>query len=96
MSDKQALPKKAVPPSVSSRPAHARNNRYTIPLYLAPAAGLTVEEAEQIAVDARIELDEIEWKSPPISYEKEFRRILKHRLAAALNAKRTAPNEQQT
>lgn len=56
---------------------------------LATATGLTAEEAEQIAVDARIEIDEIAWKSPPISYEKEFRNILKCRLAAAINAKQT-------
>lgn len=55
--------------------------------YLAPAAGLTVEEAVQIAVDARIEIDEIAWKSPPISYEKEFRSILKRRLNEKLNTK---------
>lgn len=61
---------------------YARDNGY-----LAPTAGLTVEETEQIAVDARIEIDEIAWKSPPISYEKEFRSILKRRLTAAIEAK---------
>lgn len=36
----------------------------------------THDKAIEAAVQARIELENIEWKSPPVSYESEFRKIM--------------------